>query len=57
MSGEHLLQLENVTKLFPIGGFFSRAKMTAVNEVSFALEADKPPTTPLRYRLQLTGRP
>ena len=42
MSGEHLLQLENVSKFFPIGGFFSRARMTAVDDVSFALAADRP---------------
>lgn len=42
MRGEHLLELNNASKFFPIGGFFSRAKMTAVNEVSFALEADRP---------------
>ncbi len=42
MSGEHLLELDTVSKFFPIGGFFSRAKMTAVNEVSFALEAGRP---------------
>jgi len=42
MSGEHLLELDNVSKFFPIGGFFSRAKMTAVNEVSFALETGRP---------------
>lgn len=37
-----LLQLDHVTKLFPIGGFFSRRMMKAVNDVSFALAADKP---------------
>ncbi len=42
MSGERLLELDNVSKFFPIGGFFSRAKMTAVNEVSFALETGRP---------------
>ncbi len=42
MSGEHLLELDNVSKFFPIGGFFSRAKMTAVNQVSFALETGRP---------------
>jgi ABC-type oligopeptide transport system ATPase subunit len=37
-----LLELDHVTKLFPIGGFFSRRKMIAVNDVSFTLAADKP---------------
>lgn len=37
-----LLQLDHVTKLFPIGGFFSRRMMKAVNDVSFALAAGKP---------------
>jgi peptide/nickel transport system ATP-binding protein len=37
-----LLQLDHVTKLFPVGGFFSRRMMKAVNDVSFALAADKP---------------
>lgn len=42
MSSHFLLELDHVTKLFPIGGFFSREKMKAVNDVSFALAADKP---------------
>ncbi|MBW9054481.1 ABC transporter ATP-binding protein [Rhizobium mesosinicum] len=42
MKSEHLLQLENVSKFFPIGGFFSRARMTAVDDVSFALASDRP---------------
>jgi ABC-type glutathione transport system ATPase component len=37
-----LLELDHVTKRFPIGGFFSRRKMIAVNDVSFTLAADKP---------------
>ena len=37
-----LLELDHVTKLFPIGGLFSRAQMKAVNDVSFALAADRP---------------
>ena len=41
MSGK-LLELDHVTKRFPIGGFFSRRKMIAVNDVSFTLTADKP---------------
>jgi peptide/nickel transport system ATP-binding protein len=37
-----LLQLDHVTKLYPVGGFFSRRMMKAVNDVSFALASDKP---------------
>jgi len=42
MSSQALLELDHVTKLFPIGGFFSRETMKAVDDVSFALSADKP---------------
>lgn len=42
MSSHFLLELDHVTKLFPIGGFFSREKMKAVDDVTFALTADKP---------------
>ncbi|WP_342238622.1 ABC transporter ATP-binding protein [Inquilinus sp. OTU3971] len=37
-----LLKLDHVTKVFPVGGLFSRRSMKAVDDVSFALEADKP---------------
>jgi ABC-type oligopeptide transport system ATPase subunit len=37
-----LLQLDHVSKLFPVGGFFSRRMKKAVDDVSFALTADKP---------------
>ncbi|MBW8727561.1 MAG: ABC transporter ATP-binding protein [Inquilinus limosus] len=37
-----LLKLDRVTKVFPVGGLFSRRSMTAVDDVSFALAADKP---------------
>ncbi|CAN7663625.1 ABC transporter ATP-binding protein [Devosia sp. LjRoot16] len=37
-----LLRLDHVTKLFPVGGFFSRRSMKAVDDVNFALSADKP---------------
>jgi ABC-type oligopeptide transport system ATPase subunit len=39
---QNLLELDHVTKRFPVGGFFSRASMKAVNDVSFSLSADKP---------------
>lgn len=42
MSSHFLLELDHVTKLFPIGGFFSREKMKAVDDVSFAISAGKP---------------
>ena len=41
MTGD-LLVLDNVTKLFPIGGLFSRRKLKAVNQVSFTLESGAP---------------
>jgi peptide/nickel transport system ATP-binding protein len=37
-----LLRLDHVTKLFPVGGFFSRRSMKAVDDVNFALSAGKP---------------
>ncbi len=37
-----LLTLDHVTKVFPVGGLFSRRSMKAVDDVSFALAADKP---------------
>jgi ABC-type oligopeptide transport system ATPase subunit len=37
-----LLELDHVTKLFPVGGLFSRRKMKAVDDVSFALSAGSP---------------
>ena len=37
-----VLELDRVSKLFPVGGFFSRRKLQAVNDVSFALSADRP---------------
>ena len=37
-----LLKLDHVIKVFPVGGFFSRRSMKAVDDVSFALTADKP---------------
>ncbi|MFI5014352.1 MAG: ABC transporter ATP-binding protein [Hyphomicrobiales bacterium] len=41
MSGS-LLELASVTKLFPMGGLFSRKLMKAVNAVSFTLVEDRP---------------
>ena len=38
----HVLQLDHVSKRFAIGGFFSRQKLQAVNDVSFTLSADRP---------------
>jgi ABC-type oligopeptide transport system ATPase subunit len=37
-----LLRLDHVTKVFPVGGLFSRRSIKAVDDVSFALAADKP---------------
>jgi ABC-type oligopeptide transport system ATPase subunit len=37
-----VLELDRVGKLFPVGGFFSRRKLRAVDDVSFALAADRP---------------
>jgi peptide/nickel transport system ATP-binding protein len=38
----HVLELDHVSKHFPIGGLLSRRYLTAVSDVSFALTADKP---------------
>jgi len=38
----NLLELNNVSKVFKIGSILSRVKLTAVDEVSFALPGDKP---------------
>jgi peptide/nickel transport system ATP-binding protein len=37
-----VLELDRVGKLFPVGRFFSRRKLRAVDDVSFALTADRP---------------
>ena len=37
-----LLELDHVTKLYPVGGFFSRQTIRAVNDVSFSLTTEKP---------------
>ena len=37
-----VLELDHVSKRFAMGGFFSRRKLQAVNDVSFTLSADKP---------------
>ena len=37
-----LVELDHVTKLYPVGGLFSRQTIKAVNDVSFSLDADKP---------------
>ncbi|KKC33872.1 ABC transporter ATP-binding protein [Devosia psychrophila] len=38
----NLLELDHVTKLYPVGGLFSRKSIKAVNDVSFSLDGDKP---------------
>jgi peptide/nickel transport system ATP-binding protein len=38
----HVLELDHVSKVFPVGGMFSRRRLVAVNDVSFALSADRP---------------
>ncbi len=38
----NLLELDHVTKLYPVGGLFSRQTIKAVNDVSFSLSTDKP---------------
>ncbi|MEO8683700.1 MAG: ABC transporter ATP-binding protein, partial [Devosia sp.] len=38
----NLLELDHVTKLYPVGGLFSRQTIKAVNDVSFALTTEKP---------------
>ena len=37
-----LLELDHVTKRYPVGGLFSRQSITAVSDVSFALDAGRP---------------
>jgi peptide/nickel transport system ATP-binding protein len=41
MSGK-LLHLDDVSKSFPLGGLFTRARVEAVRRVSFSLQADRP---------------
>jgi ABC-type oligopeptide transport system ATPase subunit len=36
----NLLELDHVTKLYPVGGFFARQSIKAVNDVSFSLTSD-----------------
>jgi ABC-type oligopeptide transport system ATPase subunit len=38
----NLLELDHVTKVYPVGGLFSRQTIKAVNDVSFSLSTDKP---------------
>jgi peptide/nickel transport system ATP-binding protein len=38
----NVLELDHVSKSFPVGGLFSRRKLLAVNDVSFALSAERP---------------
>jgi ABC-type oligopeptide transport system ATPase subunit len=37
-----ILELDHVCKVFPVGGMFSRRKLKAVDDVSFALSAERP---------------
>ena len=37
-----LLELDHVTKLYPVGGLLSRQTIKAVNDVSFSLDTDRP---------------
>jgi ABC-type oligopeptide transport system ATPase subunit len=37
-----LLELDHVTKLYPVGGLFSRQTVKAVNDLSFSLDTDRP---------------
>ena len=37
-----LLQVDHVTVSFPIGNFLSGGRLVAVNDVSFALDAERP---------------
>jgi peptide/nickel transport system ATP-binding protein len=39
---QNLLELNNVSKVFKIGSILSRVRLTAVDDVSFAIPADKP---------------
>jgi ABC-type oligopeptide transport system ATPase subunit len=38
----HVLELDHVSKIFPVGGLLSRRRLVAVNDVSFALAAERP---------------
>ena len=37
----NVLELDHVSKFFPVGGLFSRRKLQAVNDVSFTLSAER----------------
>jgi peptide/nickel transport system ATP-binding protein len=39
---EKLLEIKNVSKIFRIGGMLSNKKLTAVDDVSLSIDADKP---------------
>ena len=39
---DKLLDVQNLSKVFKIGSILSRVKLTAVDDVSFSLPADKP---------------
>jgi len=39
---QHLLEVKNVSKVFKIGSILSRVRLTAVDDVSFSIPADKP---------------
>ena len=39
---QKLLEIKNVTKVFKIGGILSKAKLTAIDDVSLSIEADRP---------------
>ncbi len=39
---DKLLEVKNLTKVFGIGGMLSKKKLTAVDDVSFSIENDKP---------------
>ena len=42
-----LLEVKNLTKKFPLGGFFRKKYLTAVENVSFQMPGDKPNITTL----------
>jgi peptide/nickel transport system ATP-binding protein len=42
MSDKKMLDVQHVTVTFSIGGMFGGAKITAVNDISFALDDDRP---------------
>ena len=42
MSDKKMLDVQHVTVTFSIGGMFAGTKLTAVNDISFALDDDKP---------------